>query len=132
MSHPQTDKESQLKTLTEEHAARRTLYSSLHGAALADAKARALHEFRDQEWRARLDLAQLRASEGYWHHLWRLLGRKPVPTLTAARDSEPFLNRWREPVTRHSQQPTDAVTPIDRTRRTTADALAKLPDLPLT
>jgi hypothetical protein len=41
---------------------------------------------------------------------------------------EPFLARWRETVTRHHGE----AVPLDRTRRTTEDALAELSTLKLT
>ena len=96
------------------------------------AKADALHEYRDEEWRARLDLARLRASEGTWHRVWRELRGRSAPSLTAPSEVEAFLDRWREPVTRHGSVPIDAVQVLDRTRRTAADALAELSSLNLT
>jgi hypothetical protein len=51
------------------------LYSGAHGSALAHAKARALHEYRDEDWNARLDLARIRAREGGWHAFWRFWRR---------------------------------------------------------
>jgi hypothetical protein len=58
------------------------LYSGAHGRALAHAKARALHQFRDEEWNARLDLARIRAREGGWHSFWRSYRRSKAPDLT--------------------------------------------------
>jgi hypothetical protein len=108
------------------------LHSGGHGLSVAMAKADALHEYRDEEWRTRLDLARLRASEGGWHRVWRKLRGRPGPSLTARTEVEPFLERWREPVTRHGSGPADAVTVSDRTRRTTNDALDELASLNLT
>jgi hypothetical protein len=105
------------------------LYSGAHGAAVAGAKAKALHQYRDEEEATAINLMALRASEGAWHFLWRVLRRRGAPTLTANAEVEPFLDRWREPVARHGN---DAVTPLDRTRRTFDDALAELPRLDLT
>lgn len=117
--------------ITQEHAARGVLYSSLHGGDLADCKAGALHRYRDQEWRAQLFLSELQASEGTWHLLARMLRRRWLPKVARA-EVEPFLERWRAPVTRHSAQGSDAARVLDRTTRTTDDALAALPNLPLT
>jgi hypothetical protein len=115
--------------ITEEFSGRGAFHSSLHANALVGAKAQALHEFRDEEWRARIALANIRAAEGFWHHLWRLARRHPAATLTASADAEPFLNRWREPVARHGDPP---ATPVDRTRRTMEQARADLDRLSLT
>jgi len=122
----------QMQAVTEDENRKGTLYSSGHGQALADAKAQALHDFRDEEWRAEIELARLRAREGAWHRLWRHLRRKPSPRLAARDEVEPFLDRWREPITRHGSQPSDAVTPLDRTKRTTKQALDELGSLNLT
>jgi hypothetical protein len=98
---------------------------------VAAAKARALHQFRDEAEVAIIDLMQLRAKEGAWHSLWRALRRRPTPSLTATDEVEPFLERWREPVARHGDD-ASPIAPIDRTRRTFDEALAELPRLDLT
>jgi hypothetical protein len=105
------------------------LKSGAHGRQLAEAKADALHEFREEHWRARIDLAAVRAKEGGWA-LWRFWRRSRAPRLTedTLQTVENFLERWREPVTRHGGE----VSVYDRTRRTTEDALAELPSLRLT
>lgn len=121
---------AELQAVAEEHNRRGTFNSSMHSADLAEAKALALQQYRDQAWRAELDLAAVRASEGPWHRLWRRLRRKPAPTLTADETVQPFLDRWREPVTRHATGEPGAV--YDRTRRTLEHALAELPGLSLT
>src|SRR5215210_6953777 len=78
------------------------LHSGVHGAGIADAKAEALHQYRDEEWRARIELSRLRATETGWHLFWRVVGRRRRGLeLTAWEQAEPFLQRWREPVTRH-------------------------------
>ncbi len=91
------------------------------GRNLAAVKERALHEYRDESWRVELDLGELRATEGGWHVFWRFW-RRQLRGLYVSEDTrqkiEPFLNRWREPITRHG-----GTTPaVDRTRRTMADA----------
>lgn len=116
---------------TQDLSGRGLLYSGIHGAAVAEAKADALHEYRDQEEQAKIDLARLRAKEAAWHFVWRRLRGRPAPSLTAREQVEPFLERWREPVTRHGSGAGDSVTPLDRTTRTRDDALAELPDLKL-
>lgn len=121
----------EMALVTQDHNARGTLYSSLHGGDLADRKAGALHRYRDQEWRAQLFLSELQASEGSWHLLARMLRRRRLPKVARA-EVEPFLDRWRAPVTRHSPQGSDAARVLDRTTRTTGHALAELPNLPLT
>jgi hypothetical protein len=122
----------EMERCTNSYAASGQLYSGVHGQGLANAKAEALHQFRDEEWRARLDLAHLRTSEGPWHLLWRTLRRRPAPSVTVAEQVEPFLARWREPVSRHGSTPDDAVVPLDRTTRAVRDALEELPNLKLT
>lgn len=109
------------------------MWSGYHGATLADAKAAALHRYRDREEAAMLALAQLRARETGWHAFWRRCRRRPAPAFTARAALLPFLDRWREPVTRHLSQPNEpGIEPLDRTRRTVADALGELDDLSLT
>jgi hypothetical protein len=121
----------EMAVVTQDHNARGVLYSSLHGGDLADRKAGALHRYRDEEWRAQLFLSELQASEGTRHLLARMLRRRRLPKVARA-EVEPFLERWRAPVTRHSPQGADAARVLDRTTRTTDDALAALPNLPLT
>ncbi len=115
---------------TTELAAQGQLYSGAHGSSVAAAKEAALHEFRDRCAQAEIDLARIRAREGAWRSWWRFWRRRPAPRLTeeTLQTAEEFLERWREPVTRHGGE----IQVFDRTRRTTADALAELPDLKLT
>jgi hypothetical protein len=122
----------EMEGTTNDLAARGLLRSGAHANALCNLKAEALHEYRDQEWTARIDLARLRAKEGTWHSVWRILRGRKAPQLTARSDVEPFLARWREPITRHGSSPADAASVLDRTTRTTADALSELPELKLT
>jgi hypothetical protein len=100
-----------------------------NGVQLADVKAQALHQYRDRRHKLSDDLQRLRTPEGPWHILWRSARRRPAPAITSDEKAEPFLERWREPVTRHSTG--DPVVPRDRTRRSYGDALAELPDLKL-
>jgi hypothetical protein len=72
----------EMKRKTTSLASQGQLYSGAHGRALAHAKARALHQFRDEEWNARLDLARIRAREGGWHSFWRSYRRSKAPDLT--------------------------------------------------
>jgi hypothetical protein len=123
---------TEMRDLTDEFNARGAFHSSLHAQALAEAKARALHEYRDQEWRTRTRLSELAAAEGGWHLAWRMLRGRPAPTLRVTSTVEPFLQRWRESVRRHESQPDTGAPVFDRTRRTTEDALRELPGLPLT
>jgi hypothetical protein len=120
----------EMKTITNKRASEGQLYSGAHGAAVAAAKAQALHQFRDEAEKATIELMELRAREGAWHSLWRALRRRPAPRLTAAGEVEPFLDRWREPVSRHGDE-ANLINPIDRTRRSFEEALAELPRLDL-
>jgi hypothetical protein len=95
------------------------------------AKADALHRYRGEESRARIDIAALRAREGYWHRFWRKRLRSPAPRLTADADVKPFLDRWREPM-KSTMPGVGDIAPLDRTTRTLDEALRELPGLPLT
>jgi hypothetical protein len=125
----------EMQRRSEDFNQRGLLYSGIHGASLADAKADALHEYRDQLWDARIELARLRSREGVWHRMWRKLRRRPLPAVSddTTRDVEQFLQRWREPVNRHHGDATGpGMAPIDRTTRTTQDALDDLHMMKLT
>jgi hypothetical protein len=118
-----------LRLISDEFRARGELTSSSCGAALATRKSDSLHRYRHEEWRAGLDLARLKAREGSWHLLVRRVRRRRNGLDLTARDTvEPFLARWREPISRHGLEP---VAIIDPTTRTSADALATLPGLEL-
>src|SRR5947209_6588940 len=60
-----------LAAIRQEFNSREGLASSPHDSARVQAKAHALHRYRDQASRARLDIAALRAQEGHWHRFWR-------------------------------------------------------------
>jgi hypothetical protein len=119
----------ELSGITEEANRSCRLESSVHARTRADAKALALHQYRDREWQAGLDIAELLATEGAWHRLWRVLRRRKAPTLSPSVVA-PFLGRWREP----AKVPGSGITAdvLDRTKRTEADALAELDKLTLT
>jgi hypothetical protein len=118
-----------LKLIAEEFNSRGELSSSSCGAALAKRKSDALRRYRDQEWRARLDLAQLKAAERSWHFVFRRVRHsRNGLDLTARATVEPFLARWREPISRHGLEP---VAVLDPTTRTTTDALVALRGLEL-
>lgn len=108
--------------------------SGSNGRQLAAAKSAALHEYRDQRQRVIDQLRALALTESPWHSLWRLLRPKHrrAPGLTVDDEAEPFLDRWREPVTRHSADPKDAVQVFDRTKRTPDVGRDELPSLKLT
>jgi hypothetical protein len=84
---------TEMRDLTEQFNARGAFHSSLHAQAMAEARARALHEYRDQEWRARMRLFELAAAEGGWHLAWRTLRGRSAPALTATDTVEPFPQR---------------------------------------
>lgn len=58
-------------------------------------------------------------------------GVAPRPR-SARAEVEPFLERWRQPVTRHASGQGEVAPVRDHTTRTLEDALAELPGLPLT
>jgi hypothetical protein len=119
-------------SITEEFNRRNAHYSSGHRSELARTKATALHRYRDEEWRARQFIAELRAAEGGWHWLWRKKLDSPSPTLSVDQAVQPFLERWREPITRGAQGRDDYARVLDRTTRSTTEAVAELQKLPLT
>jgi hypothetical protein len=120
----------ELSTVAQDHSARNTLQSSKCVADLAERKAGALHRYRDEEWRLRIELAALNAQEGGWHVAFRWLRRRRSGlALTARMKVEPFLERWREPIDRYGLDPVEV---FDLTTRTLADAVKVLPSLPLT
>lgn len=122
-----------MTAIANNNAASGLTHSGINGGQLAQAKALALHQHRDQRGIHADALQALRTQEGMWHLLWRLVRRRPAPSITVDGKIEPFLNRWREPVTRHSPDiAEDAATPLDRTTRTYEDALRELPSLKLT
>jgi hypothetical protein len=119
----------ELQNVAEDYNSKGTLRSSNCVGDLADRKAGALHRYRDEEWRVRLQLASLKAQEGAWHAFFRWLrGRRQRLALTARATVEPFLDKWRQPIDRYGMGPVEV---FDLTTRTTEDALKELPMLPL-
>lgn len=92
-------------------------------AAIADARGRALHEYRDEARRARLAIATTVAGEGWPHAAWRQLRRQPVPTLNTPGKAAPVLDAWRRPTGMAAEKNT---WPDDATRRTLDDALGSI------
>lgn len=92
--------------------------------AVADARALALHEYRDQERLARIDIAQVLNAEGWAHRGYRklpLFRRRPIRSLTTPDRAVPVLNAWRKQSSMSSGRPT---WPEDATQRTLDDAIA--------
>jgi hypothetical protein len=58
------------------------LNSGINGAMLSEAKAEALHQYRNQVHLVSDVLQRLRTPEGVWHILWRWIRRSPAPALT--------------------------------------------------
>ena len=119
----------ELNDVAEDHNSRNSLYSSKCVSDMADRKSGALHRYRDEEWRVKLALADLKALEGTWHLIFRWLRRRRTGlALTARKAVEPFLERWREPVDRYGMGPVEV---FDLTTSTTEEALKELPSLAL-
>jgi hypothetical protein len=92
-------------------ASERQLYSGALNRQLAHAKAMALHEYRDEERRARRDVAVIRAREGTLHRIWRNLRKQPFPMLETPAKAQPVLNTWRKFVGEESdERPTPVTT----------------------
>ena len=92
--------------------------------AIADARGRALHEYRDEATRARDDVATILAAEGRAHRLYRRAARKPAPSLTAPDRVSPVLAAWRKPSGMSSERWT---WPVDATQRTLEDTIRTMP-----
>jgi hypothetical protein len=92
-------------------------------AAIADARGQALHEYRDEARRARLDVATILAAEGWPHAGWRKLRRQPVPALMTPGKATPLLDGWRKP----SSMADKHTYPEDATKRTLDDSLGSMP-----
>lgn len=104
-------------------AAERDYHARQADEAIAEAKGAALHEYRDEARRARLDVARILAKEGFEHRVYRrLTGRRAAPLTTLDR-SAPVLDAWRKASAMSSRQ----VWPVDATRRTLDDAIADMP-----
>ena len=82
------------------------VYSGSHGSQAASVKEDALHEYRDERARVSMSLGTLRARESGWHAWWRFWRRSKPPQLRVdtLEVVEVFLERWREPVTRHGDE----------------------------
>lgn len=87
---------------------------------VADARAHALHQYRDEARRAHLDVATTLATEGWAHHVWRWLSRNPSPVLCTPDNASAVLDSWRQPTNLNGEK---AITPEDATRRTLDDAI---------
>jgi hypothetical protein len=94
-------------------------YSGAHAEALAQAKERALHEYRDQERQALRDVAKLHEGEGRFHAFWRRQKRIGPPELTAHHRVQPALDYWRFSITRHGDPPVEVRDPTKETLQTT-------------
>jgi hypothetical protein len=82
---------------------------------IADVRAQALHEYRDEERRAKIDRARALASEGWAHRALRRLSNAPAPALKSPVRATPLLDLWRKPSGLGGGA---MVTPDDATQRT--------------
>jgi hypothetical protein len=92
--------------------------------SIADARGAALHQYRDENRRARLDMATMLAAEGWPHGIWRRVRKQPVPPLTAPTKATRLLDGWRKP---SGTNPDRQTYPDDATQRTLDDALGSMP-----
>lgn len=114
----------ELKGIRNKKAAEAQQYSGSLANALAHAKGEALHLYRDEERRARRDVALIVAREGWMHAFWRRRRKIATPSLTAAEDVQPVLDTWRRAV---MEPPGSKPTPVvDATTRTLAQTRANL------
>jgi hypothetical protein len=101
------------------------LYSGAHGRALAHAKERALHAYRDQERSAQRFVAEIAAREGWLHRDHRRQFGKPKLGLNAPSLVRPVLDRWRDLTWGHPPgvAPAGVTDPTQRTLDTTVAAI---------
>ena len=92
--------------------------------AVSDARGKALHEYRDREREARLDVATVLAAEGWPHSAWRWLRRQPVPPVATPDKAAPLLDGWRKS---SGMNPERWTATEDATKRTLGDALGSMP-----
>ena len=91
---------------------------------ITDAKAKALHAWRDEARHAHLDVATILAAEGWPHRVYRRLTHNATPTLTTPDRAAGVLDAWRKP----SSMAVDRLTyPDDATKRTLEAAIATMP-----
>jgi hypothetical protein len=88
---------------------------------IADLRTAALHEYRDEERRARLARSTILASEGWGHRLWRRLASSAAPELDTPENATPVLDSWRKQSSMSAQD--RPVWPDDATKRTLQDAI---------
>ena len=106
-----------MQEIGDDFSSRNAFTSSATGTALAQAKTEALQRYRDEEERASIALARLKASEGPWHVFWRSIrGDRRGLDLSARRTVARILDRWREPVTRHGTGETKVFDITNRTQ----------------
>lgn len=91
---------------------------------IAAARGLAIHEYRDQERLARIDVAQLLAGEGWPHRVYRKLRRRSVPSLSTPSRAQRVLDSWRKQSSMSSDE--RPVWPDDATKRTLEDAIANV------
>jgi hypothetical protein len=89
--------------------------------AIASERGTALHEYRDEERRAKLDRAQILATEGWGHRLWRKLTSNPAPELHTPEKATLVLDSWRTQSSMSAEH--RPVWPDDATKRTLDDAI---------
>jgi hypothetical protein len=91
--------------------------------AIVERREEALQQWRDEERRARLDIATILAAEGWPHRLFRRLTRRAAPTLATPERGRWLLEAWRKP----SVESGAAIRPVDATKRTLEDAIQSMP-----
>lgn len=92
---------------------------------IADARSVAIHQYRDQERTAQIDIARIRADEGWAHRAYRklpLLRRRPIPGLLTPDRAQPLIDSWAKQSSLSSDE--RPVWPDDARKRTLDDALA--------
>lgn len=102
------------------------LYSGAHVRALAEAKRRALHEYRDEAERKLREFEALVEGEGWLHRFVRRRRGLGAPRLKLTRESRDKLADWRKPATNPADATAPPVEVDDPTRRELEPELARL------
>ena len=87
----------ELLLITEEHAGRGPITSSVHINARAEAQRTALWQYRDEATRKIREYNDIVAREGWLHRQWRRRRGDPLVRLMLPAEQRDALARWREP-----------------------------------
>lgn len=104
------------------HEACNLHWSGHHALEVARVKEAALEAYRNEERRARREVAEIHAQEQWSHRFYRRWRRKSAIGLQTPERAREILDRWAAPVTRHLSLETDPPYQIDDPRERTLDS----------